>query len=593
MAGAPRPVLSQSMSLVLAIVLLAGAAERWALTEVAPRHGYFGDHMMNIGFGLIAQRDGLFSAYLTPVSKSPSQFYVVPVGEDSSEPIQGLWKNRIAINYPPLGMALFWMQSKLLPSEPRRLSPLTSLSLALQAVDLSPQQQSALESEIQSQRMAAARGGAITVKQADVDKLAASFLPQQAQQWREGHRFLDVECNTVRTRAIMSMASVLADLAAAIGVFLAAMALFGPRSAVLAASVCWLCAPLAMDSSFWGQQDSWVLAPAMFMLYLLMRGRWVGAGLCLAIATLLKTQGLLLAPVAEMAAIMVGRDAGPIPIKTVVARLAKSFGAAAVAALVITLPWTVTEFSAGQSPQADRGDGWLSQAFIENFRQYPSTTMMAFNVWYLDALAMDRQPTGSALDAAAPLLGLTKDAWGKILIAAALAALAWLCWRRFRSNGRLGLAVFAGLWLWSTFIWPTRVHERYIVLCMPMIILLAAGLKRFWPAVIGLLIVGTAELSWNAWMPDNTPPVGKFYEEGVKQKYRWIMAQYDAMPLWQRPPIPTYNEVLAKYHADYRNRREQVEGYEYALTLLSLAAYSLAVFAAVKAGSHPCRNAIQ
>jgi hypothetical protein len=103
--------------------------------------------------------------------------------------------------------------------------------------------------------------------------------------------------------------------------------------------------------------------------------------------------------------------------------------------------------------------------------------------------------------------GITKDQLGKVLLFGSMVVLALVCWRRWRGRENVAVTTFAAMWLWSTFIWPTRVHERYMLLTVPLIIVLATGLRRYWPAVAALLVLGVAELTVNLWI---TVGAGRF-----------------------------------------------------------------------------------
>ncbi len=239
--------------LILAVALLSGMAERWLFTLAAPQYGYYPDHMMNIGFGLTAQRDGLFKAYLTSSSDIPIQIGQTKYG-------QSVWQSRIGVNYPPLGLTLFWLQSRLLPNHSATYSPAILLEVMLRGVPLTDNQRAFIFAIVR------ARGGPANVLQDDVGAAVASLTPQQTLQWENARRFLGMQCNTVESRATMSITSILADAAMATAVFFIALALFGSRAALVAGIVCWIFPPLAMDTSFWGQQDSWIGASAAWMV---------------------------------------------------------------------------------------------------------------------------------------------------------------------------------------------------------------------------------------------------------------------------------------------------------------------------------------
>ena len=70
------------------------------------------------------------------------------------------------------------------------------------------------------------------------------------------------------------------------------------------------------------------------MLLLLLRRRWIAAGVCMAVAVLLKPQGMFLAPIALIGAAIVPRaEAGKLGERTII-RAAKMVVAAGVAVAV-------------------------------------------------------------------------------------------------------------------------------------------------------------------------------------------------------------------------------------------------------------------
>ena len=70
-----------------------------------------------------------------------------------------------------------------------------------------------------------------------------------------------------------------------------------PMAGVLAFGATWFAPPLLLDGPFWGQTESWVLAPAVWMLIAMVRRAWLVAGICWGLALALKPSGLLFGPV--------------------------------------------------------------------------------------------------------------------------------------------------------------------------------------------------------------------------------------------------------------------------------------------------------
>lgn len=375
--------------------------------------------------------------------------------------------------------------------------------------------------------------------------------------------------NTLTARWVMQVPSVLAEIVLAAGVFMVGRQFLSRRRAFAAAAICWLFPPLAMDSSFWGQTDMLPLAPGIFVVYFLLRRRWVSAGVCLGLAFMLKPQGALFGPIGLLAAAIVPPDGPKLTLGRFAVRAGKFLGAAAVVIAVVTLPWTIAD-----------GLHWFSASCLEYFRYHRETTLQALNLWYLDALRLDTRPVPDAISSTVPLLGLSKDLWGRLLLAAASIAIVALCWRKYRRRP-VGLVVFAGLWLWSTFMLPTRAVDRYIVYCMPFVILSVLAMPRLVPALIGLAIIGTAEMTWTEWAHLHAGHFSRRAEslhQVVLEVYRQEVSK---LPADQRPPPVTRRELDEAYWPAYSRERDESRDLEYVLTILSLLAYAYALPAAL------------
>jgi hypothetical protein len=231
--------------------------------------------------------------------------------------------------------------------------------------------------------------------------------------------------------------------------------------------------PLIIDSARWGQTDSWVLAPAVWMLWFMMQRRWVAAGVLWGVALGLKTQAILLTPIWLFALIVTGsRRRQLLGILT-----------AAVVLCLTAVPFTFTS-----------GTAWFEKSYLENLlHAYKQTTLKAFNIWYLDLLICEDD------DATVRLLGVEKDLWGKLLLVAGVLACGWLIGRG-RSESSEKLLLFAGALLLCAVMLPTRVHERYIMLPLPFLICAASMRKRLWWAVGPLVIAAGFQIASMEWM---------------------------------------------------------------------------------------------
>lgn len=380
--------------------------------------------------------------------------------------------------------------------------------------------------------------------------------------------------NTPYTRLVTSLAPWVFELLTALGVGLLAHALAGTRGIGIAAGVAtWLAPPLMMNTTLFGQYDALALAPAVFALWAMVRSRWVLAGVAVGIGLLAKPQGLLMLPVAAFATVVA--EPGSLG---ATARRALTLGTAAVLTLLVgSAPWVLAD-----------GAAWIRRCYRMNlFEVLPFTTLEAYNFWYLLGLVAERSPVYDVLSSTAVVGGLTRDAWGRLLLTTALAASAWLAWRQ-RRRPDLAIALFAALWLWSVFVWPTRVHERYILYSLPALIAVAAVVPRFRLAVAAVLLVATMEHSWMVWR--NGPTLGSFDRRVVE---RFHTERFEAY--WKGRPVtienakqgPRPEESTALAFARHRAERRNAARLEWALTLLSLGAYGFAIAAALTMPTSP------
>ncbi|RMF72359.1 MAG: hypothetical protein D6744_16940 [Planctomycetota bacterium] len=243
----------------------------------------------------------------------------------------------------------------------------------------------------------------------------------------------------------------------------------------------------------------------MWTLALLISHRWLPAGLIFGAALLVKPQAILFAPVLvfiiaaqRMRSGGSWRGLGGPIIATVVAL---------AAAGVLSLPHTLAGVGENARPARSAAAGKPARAVSNWFdvvygelvfgQSYPRTTFNAFNVWWFHYLSNYRNP--ASLDPTAPAaLGLSKDALGKLMLAVMILAAWWLSGRKWGWSETSWLAVAALVTL-AAFALPTRVHERYIYLCIPFFIALTA-LRPIWAlALIPLLIVGTFEMTSFRW----------------------------------------------------------------------------------------------
>lgn len=346
--------------------------------------------------------------------------------------------------------------------------------------------------------------------------------------------------NTYESRAVFASWAITCDLIVAAGC--AALAARWRRGwvPVIVYSVAVALPPFWYDSVIWGQTESTVLASLVWMLWAMGRGRWGLAGVLFGVALLTKPQAILFAPV-WLYAVLTTR-----PIWKPIAALALS--GATVAA--VSAPFLLHS-----------GTKWIQSSYVENLTTAHAheTTLRAFNIWYLDLLFSDSD------DATASVLGLSKLVWGKLFLLTGLAGGLIALWRRFRHDPRR-FELSSAVCLLALLMLPTRVHERYLVLALPFVLVLCAYGRRFWPGLALLTAVCMMQLTWPHWM--GLDPGGKRQNrEWIEQSYKEQAAR---LRIAGREPNLTLEQVLAKFEADYAEQRGRTLPGEWAALIAAL-----------------------
>ena len=357
--------------------------------------------------------------------------------------------------------------------------------------------------------------------------------------WLQGEAYKAVGqerlVNTRTARRLYALLPVLCDIIVAFGC-LAIVRDLAPRWAPLAFAAAFLAPPLAIDGALWGQTDSWLMAPAVWMVWAMMRGRWTLAGLLWGVALGVKPQAVLFTPVWCLALLLTNRR-GSVLLGVVTAAAVLNVAAA---------PFWFTS-----------GARWFQEPFIHNIvHDYPQTTLKAFNVWYIDLLRTEE------LSASASLAGVAKDAWGRVLTAVGLVAAFGIIYRRWRSTP-MALCLFSGLVLLVCVMLPTRVHERYVVLCLPFLICTACRNRRLWPGVVVLLVVASFQLTWYIW---STRLAGSASERQLRVYYA---VQADRLKL----PEPSRQQHIDRQTQRELANRAKDRPAEWALTMAALASF--------------------
>ncbi|UUZ94114.1 glycosyltransferase 87 family protein [Paenibacillus sp. P25] len=185
-----------------------------------------------------------------------------------------------------------------------------------------------------------------------------------------------------------------------------------------------------VNSTFWGQVDSFFTMIVAAAVLLLANGRIGLSSVLFTAAVLMKPQGIIYLPV--------------LFFELVRRRSFKSFVQAGIAALV-TAAVVIAPFSLGQSPL------WIVQLYAKTLGEYPYASVNAFNFFSL--LGANYKADSSAL------LFFSYHTWGMIFIVL-ITLFSW--WIYIKGGSDRFASAAALLLIAGVFTFSSGMHERYL-----------------------------------------------------------------------------------------------------------------------------------
>jgi dolichyl-phosphate-mannose-protein mannosyltransferase len=270
---------------------------------------------------------------------------------------------------------------------------------------------------------------------------------------------------------VTKLVPILADAGAALALYLLARELAGPKAGLIAAALYAFNPGPIVVAAIWDQWDAISACAALFALWFFLRRQYELAAVALTYASLVKPQfamfGLLFAVVYARRLILppllarLHGDTARAPLRALASPLARAV--AAIFAAWVTAEAVLLPFNVSVWPLSAQFD--LRDRLRYVFRVHDETTLNAFNLWATPLAG------NGVNDYQISFLGLTSRTWGQILFAAALLLILALWWRR----GTDRAFVWAALAMtFSSFMLPTRIHERYLLPSVALAALIAA-----------------------------------------------------------------------------------------------------------------------
>lgn len=225
------------------------------------------------------------------------------------------------------------------------------------------------------------------------------------------------------------------------------------------------------NAAVWGQFDAIYTFFLVLSLVLTLRAKPELSAVSLAIALLTKPQAIALVP---LIAFLIYKKSG-------LRRTLISTATFAATILVIVVPfqWNGEPFAS------------LSQLYFGGFGQYAVTSANAFNLWGLYALW-------------APDSGFFIVGWALFIAFAGF--ILYFFHKRFKVSGEMVALFSAFMFLFSFFMLPTRIHERYLFPAISVLALMFPLVKRirpFYVVLTGTLLANEAYVLY--WLRSSYP----------------------------------------------------------------------------------------
>ena len=275
----------------------------------------------------------------------------------------------------------------------------------------------------------------------------------------------------------LKLPGVLADLAIALMIFLILRKKLSFNLAYLSMIFFVFNPGIIYNSAYWGKWDSLPMVFVVASLYLVSAKRPILAWSFLALGVLVKLQILVFYP---LFAFVTYRQFGVK--KTIASALASALVVAAVSA-----PFMIVSGL----------DEMLEKGWIKPSKSFPLATVNAYNLWYAvnyykGVSLTDINWYYGLKDSEVLGYGLTYKTSGLILFTVVYLAVLYYLYRRSDFDSVFYAAACIAF---SSFMLPTRVHERYVLYAIPLLAVVALKDKKYIP----LYVVASGTFFLNIW----------------------------------------------------------------------------------------------
>ena len=385
---------------------------------------------------------------------------------------------------------------------------------------------------------------------------------------------LGVAYSSMEMQALLKFVPIVCDMLMAALLYYAAAPRLGQRAALGIAALTAFNPAFMIAGSCWGQIDAVLCVLLMIMLLSAQEGKWHVAIPVFALAVLAKPQAGLLAPLGVAALVKDVREKRPMR------GMAIGLGLGALVTLLVAAPFSVNQ----QSPF------WLVSKYIETLSSYNYATLSTGNLMFL--LGGNWKPGDTVL--------FGPVTYGALGMGLMLLSFAFSIALYMKGKGRRHLMLASALTLQMVFVLGSKMHERYILPAVALMLLAYAMNRDVRVMISALLVTAASALNIGAVLAFEhliAPNMWLGYTISVMQ----LLAL--AVMLWAGVDIVWRDHVITlpardvpqdagegeetEYAADVRMRREllhapdaslHMQARDWAIMLLLTAAYAVVGF---------------